>query len=178
MVDTGFLLAKSVQTVVPEFLTIWGPFSIQAEGYLVQVEGARNLFGPGRVGTPFGNPFFWGMYAEASYFLTGERRGYDRRNGMYDRPVLNENAFMVRGDDGLLHWNWGAWQVAYRYSYLDLDSNGVNGGTLNQHTFGLNWYINNTTKVQFQYNISQREVNLPAASGTIHGFGMLAQWYF
>ena len=177
-VDTGFLLAKSAQTFVPEFLTIWGPFSVQAEGYVVQLNDARSLYGPSRIGTPYGNPTFWGGYMETSYFLTGEHRGYDRRNGMYDRPVLNKNAFMVRGEDGRIHRNWGAWQVAYRYSYLDLDANGINGGSLNQHTMSLNWYINNATKIQFQYNISQREVVLPAASGTVHGYGMMAQWYF
>lgn len=177
-VDTGFLLAKNAQTIVPEFLTIWGPFSVQAEGYIVNVGEARALYGPNKIGTPYGNPTFWGGYVEASYFLTGEHRGYDRRNGMYDRPVLNQNAFMVRGEDGLLHWNWGAWQMAYRYSYLDLDSNGINGGTLNQHTFGLNWYLNNSTKLQFQYNISQRDVVAPALGGTVHGYGIMAQWYF
>jgi len=177
-VDTGFLLAKNAQTFVPEFLTIWGPFSVQAEGYVVQVANARALYGPNAIGTPYGNPTFWGGYVETSYFLTGEHRGYDRRNGVYDRPVLKKNAFFVRGEDGCLLSNLGAWQVAYRYSYLDLDANGINGGTMNQHTMGLNWYINNATKIQFQYNISQREVVLPAASGTVHGYGMMAQWYF
>lgn len=178
MVDTGFILADGAHTLVPEFLTIWGPFSIQAEHYMVQVENARNLLGPGKVGNSFGNPFFFGGYVESSYFLTGERRGYDRRSGMYDRPVLDQNGFAVRGDNGRINWNLGAVQLAYRYSYLDLDSNGLNGGIMTQHSFGLNWYINNTTKVQFQYSISERDVASPAVNGTLHGFGMLAQWYF
>lgn len=177
-VDTGYFLCNSVQTIMPEFLMIMGPFSIQSEAYLVWAQNARTLYGTSPVGTNVGNATFWSAYTEFSYFLTGERRGYDRRFGMYDRPVLDSNAFMVRGDDGKLHVNWGAWQVAYRYTYMDLNSGPLAGGQMGEHTFGLNWYFNNTSKVQFQYSIIQRNVMNPAVSGTVQALGMLAQWYF
>ena len=113
-----------------------------------------------------------------SYFLTGEHRGYDRRFGVFDRPTVAENAFFVKGEDGHCKYGLGAWELAYRFSYLDLNSHGINGGILPQHTVGLNWYLNDNLKVQFNYLNANREVTGPSNSGTLHGFGMLSQWYF
>jgi phosphate-selective porin OprO/OprP len=177
-VDTGFLLASNVHTISPEFLLIAGPFSVQAEAAWSYVQDARQIYPAAAFGTPRGTPMFWGGYIETSYFLTGEHRGYDRRFGMYDRPKVRENFFLVRGEDGRFHMGLGAWQVAYRYSYLDLNDNGINGGQLGQHTLGLNWYFNDNAKLQFQYSHIHRNVAAPSVSGTVHGFGMLAQWYF
>ena len=61
---------------------------------------------------------------------------------------------------------------------VDLNSNGINGGQLDQHSFVLNWYLNDNTKIQFQYSNIMRNVAGPAVSGTVHGFGVLGQWYF
>jgi phosphate-selective porin OprO/OprP len=173
-IDTGYLQADHVNTVSPEALWIDGPFSVQAEGAFAFVENARFLYGPG-VGRAAANPMFWGGYAEASYILTGEHRGYDKRMGMYDRIKVKNN-FRVDKCGGVQ--GTGAWQVAYRYSYLDLDDRGINGGRMGQHTFGLNWYMNDNAKVQLQYSNIQRNVTGPAVSGTVHGFGILAQYYF
>jgi len=177
-VDTGFFLADNIHTVSPELLVIAGRFSVQAEAAWAFVENARSIYPSAAFNTPRGNPTFWGGYIETSYFLTGEHRGYDRRFGTFDRPRVRENAFLVRGEDGRFHMGTGAWQVGYRYSYLDLNDNGINGGQLGQHTAVLNWYLNDNTKIQFQYSNIQRNVINPAVSGTVHGFGMLAQWYF
>lgn len=178
MVDTGFLLARDVQTFSPELLMNWGSLAIQAEAAFARVGGARSLYPGSAFNVSRGDPVFWGGYVEANYFLTGENRSYDRRFGVYDRPKVNENFFLLRGDDGCLHHGLGAWQIAYRFSYIDLNDNGINGGLLSQHSVGLNWYMNDNFKLQFMYNNAQRNVITPAVSGTIHGFGMLAQWYF
>jgi phosphate-selective porin OprO/OprP len=177
-VDTGFLLTDDVHTVSPEFLWIWGPFSMQAEGAWAFAHDVRSVYPAAALGAPRGTTMFWGGYIQASYFLTGENRGYDRRFGTFDRPKVQENFFLVRGEDGQYHFGLGAWEIGYRYSYLDLNDNGVNGGQLGQHTVGLNWYFNDNFKVQFNYLNINRNVAAPAQSGTAHGFGMLAQWYF
>lgn len=171
-VDTGYFTADSVSSFAPEFLAIEGPFSVQAEANIARVQNANLLFvTPGK---SIGNPVFWGTYGEVSYILTGEHRGYDRRNGMYDRVKVKNNAgWSPNGPCG-----WGAWQVAYRYSYLDLNSNGLQGGVLSQHTLGLNWYINDNAKLQFNYSNMYRDVTSPNGIGTVNGFGVLAQYYF
>ncbi len=122
-VDTGFLLADHVNTVSPELLWIDGPFSVQAEGAFAFVDNARPVFGPG-VGRPGTNPLYWGGYAETSYILTGEHRGYDKRMGLYDRIKVKNN-FRWDATGGLQ--GTGAWQVAYRDSDLDLNDHGIDG---------------------------------------------------
>ncbi|MCE9561567.1 MAG: hypothetical protein K8U57_05890, partial [Planctomycetes bacterium] len=177
-VDTGYFLASNVHTISPEFLWIAGRFSVQSEAACAIVQNAQSIYPSSAFGVSRGTPVFWGGYIESSCFLTGEHRGYDRRFGTFDRPKVRENSFLVKGEDGRYHWGWGAWQVAYRYSYLDLNNSGINGGLLSQHTFGLNWYLNDNTKIQFQYSNIQRNVVSPAVSGNVNGFGMLGQWYF
>lgn len=182
-IDSGFILADSVHTVSPEFLWINGPFSIQAEGVWAFVEDARAAIKNAGshappVGTPYGNPMFWGGYAQASYLLTGEHRGYDRRFGVFDRPKVRENFFCVKGEDKCVHSGHGAWEVAYRYSHLDIDDNGLHGGLMGQHTAGINWYMNDNLKMQFNYLHITRQVDDPAISGVVHGFGWMTQWYF
>ena len=164
--------ADSVQTYGPELLAIEGPLAVQAEATFTAVQNARLLYvNPGR---NIGNPMFWGTYGEVSYILTGEHRGYDKRLGTYDRIKVKNNAgWSPNGPCG-----WGAWQVAYRYSYLDLNDTGIQGGVLQQHTFGLNWYLNDNAKIQFNYTNIYRDVTAPAVAGTVNGFGVLVQYYF
>ena len=176
MIDTGFFLADNVHTVGGEYLGVWGPLSVQAEGTFAACEGnVRSIYPAAQFLTPRGSPVFWGGYLQTSYFLTGEHRPYDRRFGVYTRPKPNENFFLVRGEDGCYHRGLGAWEVAYRYSYVNLNDNGITGGILGEHTLGVNWYLSPNCKVQFNYVNGTRSVdNTLANSGTIHGFGMRA----
>ena len=67
---------------------------------------------------------FKGWYAEGSWFLTGEKSHY--REGKFIRPnILSES---------------GAWEVAARFSTLDLNDDDVQGGEEENITLGLNWY--------------------------------------
>lgn len=67
---------------------------------------------------------FKGWYAEGSWFLTGEKAHY--REGKFIRPnILSES---------------GAWEVAARFSTLDLNDDDVQGGKQENVTLGLNWY--------------------------------------
>jgi phosphate-selective porin OprO/OprP len=86
---------------------------------------------------------FAGAYAYAGYFLTQEIRPYDRAKGVFGRVKPIED-FTRSG--GL-----GAWEVAGRWSYIDLNDQNILGGRLNDVTFGLNWYLNQRTKFQFNY---------------------------
>lgn len=99
---------------------VWGPFSLQSEAMRVDV--SRD--------TGFSNATFNGYYLQASYYLTGEHRNYKTDRGIFDRTSpLNPVT------DG----GWGAWQVAARYSAIDLTDGGITGGMVKDITLGLNW---------------------------------------
>jgi len=84
---------------------------------------------------------FDGMYVSASYFLTGEHRPYVMEEGEFDRVIPRSHS--------------GAWEVAARWSTLDLNdrSEGVNilGGRGTNVTLGLNWHISPNFKWMFNY---------------------------
>ena len=91
---------------------------------------------------------FAAFYVMLSYFLTGEHRPYSLPNATFSRPHPRKN---------VLRDGWGAWEIAARYSFLDLDSRGVEGGVLHDWTLGLNWYLNHHTRLMFNYILSHPE---------------------
>ncbi len=130
-VDTGAVTGVSnTQTFGLESLWVRGPLSFQSE----TMAAAVNL--PGR------NALLRGTYAQVGYFLTGEHRPYDRAAGAIDRVM----PFCSVGQGGR-----GAWEVALRYSTIDLTDEAIQGGTMDNWTAGLNWYINPYCKWVFNY---------------------------
>ena len=126
-----------------------------------------------------GNLDFNGGYVTCAYFLTGEHRAYIRESAVFDRIVPRKNAFWIKGEkDKPNEFGWGAWQLAFRYNYLNLNDKGINGGVLDGLTAGLNWFLNPNAKLQFNYTVTVR--HSPASpgqpiglsDGTIQGFGM------
>jgi phosphate-selective porin len=89
---------------------------------------------------PRPSPTFAGYYLQASYFITGESRGYKKAQGCFDTLKPKENAFGL--ENGL-----GAWEVAARMSSLDHVDDSVDGGELDDVSVGVNWYLNPNTRV-------------------------------
>lgn len=94
---------------------------------------------------------FHGGYFYLSYFLTGEHIPWDRETGCLDRVEPFENFFLVDTCCDGVRGGWGAWQIAARYSYLDLSDNDIQGGIGESVTAGVNWYWNPWAKWQFNY---------------------------
>ena len=119
-----------------EAAAVYGRFSLQFEYML--------LNGDAPVGTP--GVHYTGWYIHASYFITGEHRKYKTKSGTFARVSPRQNF-----EDG----GWGAWQVALRYSTLDLnDDNSAAaylGGEMDNITVGLNWHLNPNTRFMFNY---------------------------
>jgi phosphate-selective porin OprO/OprP len=92
--------------------------------------------------------FFHGAYAYVSYFLTGEHIPYERKSGTIGRVVPFENFFLVERCQGGTGHGCGAWQVAFRYSYLDLTDADIAGGVGHAGTAALNWYWTPFSKLQ------------------------------
>ena len=68
--------------------------------------------------TGAGDCYFNGGYVNASYMITGEHLGYDRATGYDDRLIPFRNIGSYK--DGKR--GWGAWQLAARFSWIDLNS--------------------------------------------------------
>jgi phosphate-selective porin OprO/OprP len=139
VVSTPFLDdADRVNALGPEMLFVYGPFSLQSEYLWLWLD--RTAHAPAR---------FDGGYIYVSYFLTGENRAVDRDILRPCRIKPYENFFRVRTEDGSIETGKGAWELAYRCSYANL--NDVGGGRVVDHTFGVNWYLNPYTRLMFNY---------------------------
>jgi phosphate-selective porin OprO/OprP len=138
-VDTGNIATSTFNKLGAEVALNLGPLAIQSEAMYARV---------GQVAGP--DLDFAGFYVQTSYFLTGEHRPYDRTVGAFDRVKPFEDFFRVRTCRGIGAGS-GAWELAVRWSYVDLNDNNIQGGQLNDATLGLNWYLNPYLKIQFNY---------------------------
>lgn len=132
--------AELVSALNAETAFVYGPLSVQAEYEWINVQRTSGA-----------DPTFDGGYVFVSYFLTGENRVYSRKTGVFGRVVPFENFFRVRTCDGPVRTGKGAWEVAYRCSYLNLNSANIQGGHVVDHTVGVNWYLNPYTKLAFNF---------------------------
>ena len=80
---------------------------------------------------------FGGGYAYAAFFLTDDTHPYDHQAAEFGRVVPRDKS--------------GAWEVAARYSTLDLNDKDVEGGKANIMTLGVNWYANANIRVYLNY---------------------------
>lgn len=165
--DTGIIRTDNSQTVNAELVAVLGPLSVTAEFLTNWTQDA------GRVGGPnVGTLVYRGGYVEALYFLTGEHRAYNRKTGVFDRVVPDGNAFLVKDEDSNWLFGRGAWQLAARYHFLDLNSKGINGGILHDTTLGVNWFLNPNMKIQLNYFYLHREAAVSSGNGVVQGVGL------
>jgi len=124
-----------------EAAAIWGPLSLQGEYFTVDVD---TDIGP--------DPSFDSAYVQGSWIVTGESRPYKTSKGVFGRPKPNNPFDPSNGD-------WGAVELAARYSTLDLNDEGFNGGELDTVTLGANWYLNNYLRFSGNYIFSDSDEN-------------------
>jgi phosphate-selective porin OprO/OprP len=114
LVDTGLWEdADHTSAFGLEFAGLVGPITVRSEFYRLgwtRDEGA--------------DPTFSGWYIDGSWFMTGEISNY--RQGKFIRPDVRNPR--------------GAWELAARFSSIDLNDEDVRGGTEDNFTLGVNWY--------------------------------------
>ena len=111
-----------------EAATVLGPFSLQGEYMGVNAQSDQ-----------VSDPDFTGWYAYGSWFITGESRKY--KGGKFGRVTPKGTV----GKGGI-----GAWELAVRYSSIDLEDADTQGGEEDNVTVGVNWYA--TKYVRFMAN--------------------------
>ena len=126
IISTGAILHvdKLLRTGL-EAAYVDGRFSAQAE--FVDIKLSR------RGGSDLS---FSGYYAYASYFLTNDSRAYKANDGAFDKVDPNSSG--------------GAWELALRFSRLDLTDGGIRRGEAATFTLGLNYYA--TPNLRFMAN--------------------------
>ncbi len=133
-VDTTAIAANRTSLLGLEGALVNGPFSVQGEYMVAEVDQSGSSSGA----------TLDGFYIQGSYFLTGEHRNYSTAKGAFGRVKPKENFRF--GEKGL-----GAWEIATRYSQIDLSDSGINGGKLKDVTVGLNWHLNPNTRIMWNY---------------------------
>ncbi len=146
LVSTGGIDAEHAWTRGAEAAGQYRNLMIQAE---------YETFGVDRRNSVLSDPDFSGWYVEGSWVLTGERRKFNTNTFSFDAPPV----------DHPFDWkqrSWGAWEIAARFSDLDLNyhagaagaatpADGVRGGDQQIFTAGLNWYWNPIVRFMLDY---------------------------
>jgi phosphate-selective porin OprO/OprP len=174
LVTTGAIAGVSrAQVYSAEAAGTYGPLFFQGEYFWFNVE--RTAF------APLPSLKFQGGYAEAAYVLTGETRPYNAASASYG-GIAPANPFSLAGG------GWGAWEIAGRYSTIDLNdrlgaATGVAGGRQTIYTLALNWYVNRNVRFLFDYlhgNIAKQvsPTNFGDAGAKFDAFAMRTQVAF
>ncbi|MFT5052677.1 MAG: phosphate-selective porin OprO/OprP [Chlamydiales bacterium] len=127
------LVADQAHSAAAEFAWVSGPLSFQGE-----------LLGLDTDGSGSDDARLWGTYAQMSWFVTGEHRPYNHSRHAFG-PVKPDRNFSRAGSGN------GAWELAARWSRADLTDLMADGTTLENVTFGTNWYLNPSTRIMFNW---------------------------
>src|SRR5580700_7767349 len=151
LVETGPISARGASVYGGELGASWRNFLVQGEFYQIGVTQAK------LPGVPAPGLGFNGGYVEGAWVLTGEPIPYDSERAAWGKPKVADPFSFA--DGGI-----GAWEIAARYSTVDLNSNvipglsqsvtgGVYGGQQQITALALSWYPNDWLRfmLQFQY---------------------------
>jgi phosphate-selective porin OprO/OprP len=195
-IDTGNLNSPSTAILAGELFYVLGPFSIQSEAAYSQL---RDVSVPPTIpATRSQDRGFWGGYVQLAYTLTGENRAYDRRYGRLATSYFDNiytPFWAVEDENGGVCCGRGAWEIAARYNYVNLNDGPIRGGVMGATEIGVNWYLNLHAKINFEYMFADRydkgTIGVPARlapsivtggggsiPGNVQGFGMRFQFMF
>ena len=170
LVDTGAIDTRHVTVLGAEAGLTARNFMIEGEyfNYRIDRRNATNpLIAPG-------DPNFSGWYVTGVWVLTGESRAYNPAEARFDAPKPTYNFNPAAG-------TWGAFEIAARYSDLDLNYHdcgagkatptvagtacfdAIRGGEQKISTLGLNWYLN--ADIRFMLDYQHVDVNRYNAAG-------------
>ena len=152
--------------------TIGLEFAAQKANFLVQTE--YESFGVQRNDPGISSPNFHGYYLEGTWILTGEQRKYNSQTGAFDAPPV-AHPFNFSGK------SWGALELGFRYSDMDLNyqagapgtyqsADGIRGGEEQNYTVGLNWYLNPVVRFMLDYSYVHLDRLSPATNATTAAF--------
>ncbi|MBY0565069.1 MAG: OprO/OprP family phosphate-selective porin [Hyphomonadaceae bacterium] len=151
----SFAYGKSVKTsAIAEsdlFVGLEGAFV--AGSFQVTAEASRASVECGALCAS--DPQFDAAYVDVSYVFGGHRQ-YSSHGGKFGRYVIDHPL----GEEG----GHGAWELAARYDYVDLEDAGVLGGNQTTGIVGLTYHANANARLQFNYAHSDYDAPLSGVS--------------
>lgn len=166
LVDTGNIDADGLTAIGGELAAQKKNLSVQGEYFHIDVKRRASLLS---------DPDFSGWYVQGAWTITGEPRRYSIATATFDPPKVDKPFNLKAG-------TWGAWELAARYSDLDLNylagapgaaavASAIRGGEQKTTTLGVNWYPN--AVVRFQADYQHVDVDRLSPGGTAFGAGAL-----
>ncbi|HEX8232066.1 MAG TPA: porin [Caulobacteraceae bacterium] len=146
LVDTGAIDADGAYHLGLELGLQKKQFLLEAEYFNIGIE--RRL-------STLSNPRFNGFYVQGSWVLSKEPRKWNAETASWGAPAPAK-PFDAKANQ------WGAFELAARYSVIDLNDEegdaglatplgGIRGGEQEIWTLGLNWYLNTAIRFMFDY---------------------------
>ena len=132
LVDTDNIDTDDFTRFGGEAALFYGPWALEGEYYHMALN---------REFTANPDVDFSGYYLQGSWYLTGETMNYKVQDGVFGKPSPKS----IVGKGGI-----GAWQLAVRFSSIDLNDGDISGGEEQNFTAGLNWYA--TPDIRFAAN--------------------------
>jgi phosphate-selective porin OprO/OprP len=133
-IDTGKFTADSANTYSVETYYRPGPLMFGMEYFFNQVKAPESA-----------DPFVHGGEVFAAFLFTGETRPYNVRGAYFERISPARSVFSGGP---------GAWELVTRFSYSDMDSGPVRGGTFWRFTPMVNWYLSGNVRLEIVYGYS------------------------
>ena len=144
-VDTGLLDSDGLQQYNLEASWRVGPYWLAGE----YVEST--------VADPVGSDMnFSGWHLTGSWILSGEMRSYNHQSGILGAVPIARSVYQG---------GWGSWEIATRYSSLDLSDDDTDGGELDILSLGINWWLSPIFNMSLNYrHLSNRRLGLDGVS--------------
>jgi phosphate-selective porin OprO/OprP len=160
-INTGSIPARHASTLTGEFAVQYSNLLLQSEYTRLGVQRSD--------GQP--SPDFNGYYVSGTWVLTGESRKYNNTTAAFDGPSV-AHPFSWGGG------GWGAWELAARYSEVNLNfregafgtaqaADAIRGGEEKNITVGVNWYWNAFARMMFDYSHVKIDRLSPATTATL-----------
>ncbi len=156
--------ARAINRLGLEAALAAGPFRIQGEWIETRVERAGGLGSPGT------DLRFRGGYVYGAWVLNGKGPRYTLSSdvateaGVFKRVEPESGQRLSRGGIGVF-------ELAARYSVIDLDSRDVRGGRERNATAGLNWYPEPYLRVSTNYIRAWADASPASGRDTIADIG-------
>lgn len=131
-VDTGPIAADGQTQLGLELAFVRGPLLVQSEWVRTDVDTLAGA-----------DPTFQGGYLSAGWILKRDYR-HPYKDGAFDRLEVKPGDRFRRG-------GWGVWELAIRYSTVDLTDAGIQGGEMEDWTLGINGYLLGNVRTTVNY---------------------------